>query len=485
MPSLFSYSTAPQPIKPAAKYRNKDAAAAAGDVSLSLMSDPRVIRGTTTAPLFSTRPGAANNLLGGEGTEKEGFRNTKKSSSSKDATSRGTYNFEFKKYSNDDLDLSLYLTEKNDKANRYPPKIVETQTDEFVPRPPSPEYVPRKTGIDSYTQVEDANELFDFDVEVTPMLDVIVAKTLEQALFEMNAENELFELNKTMVQFIANADEEEEWVRQKEAETRKESYQKQGDLARMRERAHELLQTNIKVAGVQMMEQIMPSVMEQLTQDLYKSGEWNDVLRMTAQQAVAELTESCCLAADGVLAAEDIIDELLHSATETFGAMPEYVPRVRSLKLTIILRKESGGESDGAVEGEGGEGTELVIEGLDDQSAPPAPEGEGAPTDGDDAGASASAGAGADAGAGEGEREGADEPTMEPGAVKIGPILIDATDDIISAQAKLNIGLQEQGKGDAKVDLYPYFVAALRGRDFPRDATLMNFDLPKTLNIVI
>jgi hypothetical protein len=143
----------------------------------------------------------------------------------------------------------------------------------------------------------------------------------------------------------------------------------------------------------------------------------------------------------------------------------------------------------------------MVVEGLDDEPAPvDAPgEGEGA-EEGAGSGASAEAdaepvaeadaegdaGTGADTEAGAGSSGGgADEPVMEPGAVRIGPILIDPTDDIVSAQKKLNNSLAEEGKGDVKIDLYPYFVAALRGRDFPRDATLMNFDLPTTLNIVI
>ena len=44
--------------------------------------------------------------------------------------------------------------------------------------PPSPSFIPKKIGIDAATQVEDY-ELFNFDIEVVPILDVIVTKTLE------------------------------------------------------------------------------------------------------------------------------------------------------------------------------------------------------------------------------------------------------------------------------------------------------------------
>lgn len=55
----------------------------------------------------------------------------------------------------------------------------------FHERPASPAYVPKKTGIDAATQVEDY-ELFNFDREVVPILDVIVSKTLEEVFYIPN-----------------------------------------------------------------------------------------------------------------------------------------------------------------------------------------------------------------------------------------------------------------------------------------------------------
>lgn len=43
--------------------------------------------------------------------------------------------------------------------------LAGTQTDGFLPRPPTPPFVPPKRGVDAETQVVD-NELFDFDFEV-------------------------------------------------------------------------------------------------------------------------------------------------------------------------------------------------------------------------------------------------------------------------------------------------------------------------------
>jgi hypothetical protein len=55
--------------------------------------------------------------------------------------------------------------------------------------------VPKKTGIDKITQIEDY-DLFDYDVEVQPILNVLLNKTIEQATLEVEEEHELEEIRK-------------------------------------------------------------------------------------------------------------------------------------------------------------------------------------------------------------------------------------------------------------------------------------------------
>jgi hypothetical protein len=51
-------------------------------------------------------------------------------------------------------------------------------------------YVPKKTGIDAFTQVEN-DELFNFEREVEPIVQVLITKTIEQSLLELEEEIEL------------------------------------------------------------------------------------------------------------------------------------------------------------------------------------------------------------------------------------------------------------------------------------------------------
>ena len=64
-----------------------------------------------------------------------------------------------------------------------------------MPKPPSPKYVPKKTGFDKETQIGDY-DLFEFDREVQPILNVLLTKTCEQAILEVEEETELTEIRK-------------------------------------------------------------------------------------------------------------------------------------------------------------------------------------------------------------------------------------------------------------------------------------------------
>ncbi|KOB67369.1 Radial spoke head protein 3-like protein [Operophtera brumata] len=84
---------------------------------------------------------------------------------------------------------------------------VGVQTDLFVDRPTTPLYVPAKTGADAATQIY-PGDLFDFDVEVQPILEVLVGKTTEQALAEVAQEEELCTLREQQRRYVELRDAE-------------------------------------------------------------------------------------------------------------------------------------------------------------------------------------------------------------------------------------------------------------------------------------
>ncbi|XP_062544478.1 radial spoke head protein 3 homolog B isoform X1 [Armigeres subalbatus] len=102
-----------------------------------------------------------------------------------------------------------------------PPEIdAGCQTDLFLHRPPSPPYVPQKIGHDVGTEILDG-ELFDFDTEVQPIVEVLVGRTIEQALIEVLHEEEIAEMKRQQQQIMAIREAELAELRRLELEDRK------------------------------------------------------------------------------------------------------------------------------------------------------------------------------------------------------------------------------------------------------------------------
>ena len=145
-----------------------------------------------------------------------------------------------------EVDLSYFLTDQ--RSVKPPEKDCNTQSDELKPRPPSPPYIPKKTGIDVATQILDG-ELFDFNYEVQPILNVVINKTLEQAQLEVEEEYELEAMHLFKKQYYERKRLEEdenlaELKREEEAITKKEGELKQKrDLYAKKERLLRTLQS--------------------------------------------------------------------------------------------------------------------------------------------------------------------------------------------------------------------------------------------------
>ena len=85
---------------------------------------------------------------------------------------------------------------------------------------PAPEFRPRKTGVDVETQVEN-EEVFDYERDVLPILEVVISKSVEQSIMEVRQEEELRWINfqKNMFADKAAARDEEAEAREEEEQT--------------------------------------------------------------------------------------------------------------------------------------------------------------------------------------------------------------------------------------------------------------------------
>jgi hypothetical protein len=275
--SSFSYSNAPQALKPKKKYRSSSEA----DAGFTLMSDPRVVRGVTRSSANTTHS-LAHSLTG------PGRSRAREEAEEEAARShQPTYQYRVAQLVRPEIDLSQYLEERvSECASKKPPKVAETQTDQFQQRPDTPEYVPRKTGVDVHTQVEDVSELFVFDEEVEPLLAVLCAKTMEQAMFELECEGELINLQDECDRFAEVRVAEEQWVAGREQETIAASCTKDLALQALQREAAAQRQVREKVAGVQAMQQMIPALMDNVFEELYQTSRWK---RPEAEDIAGEL----------------------------------------------------------------------------------------------------------------------------------------------------------------------------------------------------
>ena len=98
------------------------------------------------------------------------------------------------------------IAEEEEEVENDEPKLIDivdrpieddiaTAAETYIERPPTPHLVKEEPGVDVGTQVG-ANDLFDFDTEVRPIIKVIVQHTLLRALAEVNEETELENIRK-------------------------------------------------------------------------------------------------------------------------------------------------------------------------------------------------------------------------------------------------------------------------------------------------
>lgn len=191
----YTFASQPRPVQQRKKYRDPltqeiESPAPYGNI----MYDKRIVRGNTYAQ--RTLPATAQPDPIEIQRQQEARRRAIARKRAKDQLRpKSPEPVEGRKHI--DVQTELYLEELSDRVEEAD---VETQTDAFLDRPPSPLFIPAKSGVDVATQILEG-ELFDFDIEVKPILEVLVGKTVEQALLEVIEEEELSNLRAQQRQF--------------------------------------------------------------------------------------------------------------------------------------------------------------------------------------------------------------------------------------------------------------------------------------------
>jgi hypothetical protein len=125
---------------------------------------------------------------------------------------------------------------------------MESQTLPFADRPPSPLFVRAKIGQDIETQIY-PGDLFDFDLEVEPILEVLVGKTLHVAMLEVLQEEELEAIRIQQEEYEAIRNVEIAEVQRLEAELRRKEEEKKRRIEQEKQRVLERRLLEEKIAA--------------------------------------------------------------------------------------------------------------------------------------------------------------------------------------------------------------------------------------------
>nr|XP_061842706.1 radial spoke head protein 3 homolog [Nerophis lumbriciformis] len=239
----YTFSSRPRPVENRSKYREPPTEKAISSNYGNIMYDRRVIRGNTYAQRFMSAM-VQDDLVEIQRQQEIRRRAVARKKKSREPLRSATPEaVEGRKHNV--VQTELYLEELSciiDVSH------TECQTDPLLDRPASPLFIPTKSGEDVATQVEEG-ELFDFDREVQPLLEVLVGKTIEQSLLEVMEEEELARLRAQQRAFEELRNAELAEVQRLQEQERRRRQEKERRIAQQRETLKREQETVEKIAA--------------------------------------------------------------------------------------------------------------------------------------------------------------------------------------------------------------------------------------------
>ncbi|KAL6422086.1 hypothetical protein ACFW04_010859 [Cataglyphis niger] len=233
------------------------------------------------------------------------------------------------------------LIEKPDESE------VATQTDYFLEKPELPSYCPNEIGQDACTQIE-PGELFDFDIEVQPILEVLVGKTVEQALIEVLEEEEIASLKEQQRRFhelYAAEKAEEQRLAEEERRRReeKERYMKQHEKEmKAQQETEERVAAAVLLTGY--IAELLPAVLE----GLKMSGFLLDEIKADVEEGfmpwlMKEVKKEMGNMIESRELLMEIIREILENRAQTYRQLGEEYDISKEKRLIKMDELEGGG----------------------------------------------------------------------------------------------------------------------------------------------
>ncbi|ETW01850.1 hypothetical protein H310_06420 [Aphanomyces invadans] len=266
----YSFAAKPRAVQNArGKHREKKAKPS--NAVFNIMNDPRVARGSVYAAANSIHIKRENAARVSQ------LPPNQRSSTQKPFKMQAIFDTPTSLQTYFPVDLTANLIEPSPHVDETE---VSTQTDSFLPNDKHKKpFVLKKTGVDVSTEIAEADNLFDFDEEVAPLLTVLVNKTLKQALCEVEWEEELKYIALYLEELHTNKALDAEAVRELVAQARKAYAIKGAEKIEQRRRQEEFNLVDEKVAAASLSRVLLNQVMEDATAALTDQGVFYDPLR--------------------------------------------------------------------------------------------------------------------------------------------------------------------------------------------------------------
>nr|XP_046229967.1 radial spoke head protein 3 homolog isoform X2 [Scatophagus argus] len=211
------------------------------------------------------------------------------------------------------VQTELYLEELSDIVVTTD---IECQTDAFLDKPATPLFIPAKSGKDAETQVEEA-ELFDFDKEVQPVLEVLVGKVIERSLEEVMEEEELAHLRAQQRAFNELRNNELAEVQRLREQERRHSEEEKRRIAQQREMLKIERETAEKIAARAYTQQYLAGLVPAVFTSLRTHGYFYDPVEKDIETnffpwLIAEVDHSL----ERRNTARELLDTIIYDATQ-------------------------------------------------------------------------------------------------------------------------------------------------------------------------
>eukprot|EP00455_Lapot_gusevi_P055553 TRINITY_DN9042_c0_g4_i12.p1 TRINITY_DN9042_c0_g4~~TRINITY_DN9042_c0_g4_i12.p1 ORF type:complete len:429 (-),score=95.88 TRINITY_DN9042_c0_g4_i12:279-1442(-) len=313
----YTFQAPPRALSGAGASRKKfrDPPAKTDNVK-NIMHDKRVVRGNTYAAQIETASQAEQIALENERRKKtQGVGiGTRRNIQQDPPAGRSRTPEPVSGRQHMQIQTDNYLEELTDKPQE---EEVGVQTDPVMDRPMPVMFVPEPSGESKETQVEEG-ELFDFDMEVEPILEVLVGKTLEQALMEVveeqelraiRAQQELYEQRRALE--IAEAQRLEAAEKRRLEEIQRRKAQEEARIEKERQLAS-------KIAARTLAKDYLGSLQQSVFSRLEKAGLFYDPLvKEVEENFMPWLVEKVVVNLETEKSGRNFVDDLLQEALRT------------------------------------------------------------------------------------------------------------------------------------------------------------------------